>query len=142
MARWIERETQHSQVHNQRGWDYLKKCSYSWQSPRPQHLKGDKLEQEIFKTNLPSKVKELEEENPEAEVDVWFFDEHRVSLKHILLNCNRYERLWSLVDEPLVNQHFKTIDEIENILAERCCVLTEMKDEIRNLTDYHWLTNY
>jgi transposase len=52
------------------------------------------------------------------------------------------ERLWSLVDEPLVNQHFKSIDEIEDILAERCCVLTKMRDEIRNLTDYHWLKNH
>ncbi|MFM2313376.1 MAG: hypothetical protein RLZZ04_2652, partial [Cyanobacteriota bacterium] len=76
VARWIEKETGEEKVWNQRGWDYLKKCSYSWQNPRPQHLKGDKLEQEIFKTNLPSKVKKLEEENPEAEVDVWFFDEH------------------------------------------------------------------
>ncbi|MGL6344373.1 MAG: transposase [Waterburya sp.] len=50
------------------------------------------------------------------------------------------ERLWQLVDEPLVNQYFETINEIEDILAERCCVLSEMnKDEIRNLTNYHWL---
>jgi hypothetical protein len=49
------------------------------------------------------------------------------------------ERLWTLVDEPLVNQHFETIDEIEDILAKRCCILNEMKDEIRNLTNYHWL---
>ncbi len=39
----------------------------------------------------------------------------------------------------IVNQHFETIDEIEDILAKRCCVLSEMKDEIRNLTNYHWL---
>ncbi|MDJ0533008.1 MAG: transposase [Xenococcaceae cyanobacterium MO_207.B15] len=44
------------------------------------------------------------------------------------------ERLWKLVDEPLVNQHFETIDEIENILVKRCCTLIQMKDEIRNLT--------
>jgi hypothetical protein len=49
------------------------------------------------------------------------------------------ERLWELVNEPLVNQHFETVDEIEDILAKRCCVLSEMKDEIRNLTNYHWL---
>ena len=49
------------------------------------------------------------------------------------------ERLWQLVDEPLVNQHFENIDEIEDVLVERCCVLTEMTEEIRNLTNYHWL---
>ena len=48
------------------------------------------------------------------------------------------ERLWKLVDEPLVNQHFETIDEIEEVLAQRCCILTEMRDEVRNLTNYHW----
>ena len=49
------------------------------------------------------------------------------------------ERLWSLVDEPLVNQYFDTIDEIEEVLAKRCCILSDMKEEIRNLTNYHWL---
>jgi transposase len=49
------------------------------------------------------------------------------------------ERLWKLVDEPLVNQHFETIDKIEDILTKRCCVLSEMREEIRNLTNYHWL---
>jgi transposase len=48
------------------------------------------------------------------------------------------ERLWSLVDEPLVNQHFETIDAIEDVLAERCCVLAKMKNEICSLTNYHW----
>ena len=52
------------------------------------------------------------------------------------------ERLWILVDEPLVNEHFETIEEIEEILAKRCNVLrVEMKEEIKNLTDYHWF-NY
>ena len=48
-------------------------------------------------------------------------------------------RLWQLVDEPLVNQHFESIDEIEDVLVERCCRLTEMTEEICNLTNYHWL---
>ena len=49
------------------------------------------------------------------------------------------ERLWQLVDEPLINQYFETINEIEEILVERCCVVSEMKDEVRKLTNYHWL---
>lgn len=51
------------------------------------------------------------------------------------------ERLWALVDEPLVNQSFNTIDEIEEILVKRCNTLTNMKKEIKDLTNYHWLTN-
>ncbi len=84
VARWIEQETGREKVWNQRGWDYLKKCDYSWQSPRPAHKKADKLEQEIFKTNLPLKVKKLERENSGVQVELWFFDEHRVGLKPFL----------------------------------------------------------
>ena len=68
VARWIEKETGREKVWNQRGWDYLKKCGYSWQSPRPIHKKADKLEQEIFKANLPLKIKKLERENPNLKV--------------------------------------------------------------------------
>lgn len=49
------------------------------------------------------------------------------------------ERLWKLVDEPIVNQYFETIDELEEVLIKRCNILTEMKTEIKNLTNYHWL---
>lgn len=49
------------------------------------------------------------------------------------------ERLGKLVDEPLVNEYFETIEELEEVLVHRCNVLREMKQEIKNLTDYHWL---
>ena len=64
-------------------------------------------------------------------------------------------RRWHLVDEPLVNQYFEreecwgfpslfnhaveTINQIEDILVERCCVVSEMKDDVCKLTNYHWL---
>jgi hypothetical protein len=44
-----------------------------------------------------------------------------------------------LVDEPLINEYFETIDEIEEVLVKRCNVLREMQEEIKNLTQYHWL---
>ncbi|WP_446682374.1 hypothetical protein [Cyanobacterium sp. HL-69] len=48
--------------------------------------------------------------------------------------------MWSLVDEPLVNQYFESIEEIEDILIQRCNFLRqEMQEEIRKLTNYHWL---
>lgn len=49
------------------------------------------------------------------------------------------ERLWKLVDEPLVNECFESLDEIEELLVKRCNILSNMKEEIRNLTNYHWL---
>lgn len=51
------------------------------------------------------------------------------------------ERLWQLVDLPLVNQYFETINEIEDILVERCCVVSQMKNEVCKLTNYHWFKN-
>ena len=93
VARWIEKETCVEKVWNQRGWDYLKKFSYSCQSPRPKHRKALTQEQEQFIQDLASKVKKLEEEYPEAEIDLWFFDEHRVGLKPIL------RKVWAQIGE-------------------------------------------
>ena len=46
------------------------------------------------------------------------------------------------MDESLVNEHFETIEEIEEVLTKRCNILrVEMKEEIKNLTNYHWF-NY
>ena len=92
-ARWIERETQRPKVWNQRGWDYLKKLRYSSQSPRPSHRKGDVQQQDKFIQTLPTKVKRLEEKYPDAQVDLWFFDEHRVGLKPIM------RKVWSPIGE-------------------------------------------
>ncbi|MGK7930681.1 MAG: transposase [Microcystaceae cyanobacterium] len=52
------------------------------------------------------------------------------------------ERLWTLVDEPLVNEYFETIDDIEEVLVQRCNILTEtteMQEKIKDLTYYSWL---
>jgi transposase len=51
VALWIAQKIGREQVGKQRGWEYLKKCGYSPQTPRPQHKKGDKVEQENFKKN-------------------------------------------------------------------------------------------
>ena len=52
------------------------------------------------------------------------------------------ERLWQIIDEPLVNEHFDSIEQIEELLVERCCYVEDnMREEIKNLTNYHWL-NY
>ncbi|MEO0688239.1 MAG: IS630 family transposase, partial [Cyanobacteria bacterium J06649_11] len=235
VARWIEKETGKERVWNQRGWDYLKKSKYSWQRPRRKHQKGDLVEQNLFKQNLPVLVEQLQTKYPNAKIEVWFFDEHRVGLKPILKKVwspigtrptavvqHQYEwlyvygfvepksgktlwyliprvntlwmnvvletfaletganqdkiillvqdqagwhrsqkvnlppgieteflppyspelqpaeRLWSLVDEPIANENIETIDELEEILSKRCCVLSQMNEEIKNLTDYHW----
>jgi len=48
------------------------------------------------------------------------------------------EHLWELVDEPLVNEVFEQLTELEATLAERCVALTEEPKRIRGRTLYHW----
>ena len=49
------------------------------------------------------------------------------------------ERLWTLVDEPLVNRALDSIERVEEVLAERCKVLGEsMQSLIERLTHFHW----
>jgi hypothetical protein len=45
-----------------------------------------------------------------------------------------------LDEGTLVNEYFETIEELEEKLVQRCCVLENMTEEIKNLTNYHWLT--
>ena len=63
------------------------------------------------------------------------------AIRQLRWRCAPRARLWQLVDEPLVNQYFETINEIEDILVERCCMFSKMQDEVRKLTNYHWLKN-
>ena len=49
------------------------------------------------------------------------------------------ERLWSLVDEPIVNKAPDSLESLEEIIAQRCCILSEQfQQEIRQLTNYYW----
>ena len=48
------------------------------------------------------------------------------------------ERLWELTDEPLANEVFEQLGDLEAMLAERCVALTEQPERIRQLTLYHW----
>ena len=84
VALWIAQKIGRERVGKQRGWEYLKKCGYSPQRPRPQHKNGDKIEQENFKKNCLSRVMELQKEFPSHQIEVWSFDEHRVGLKPII----------------------------------------------------------
>ena len=48
------------------------------------------------------------------------------------------EHLWAFVDEPLANGYFKTLDELDAAVADRCRALIEQRDLIRNSTLFHW----
>ena len=48
------------------------------------------------------------------------------------------ERLWPVSNEPLANRSFKSIAELEAVVARRCCEIAAMQDFLRDLTFYHW----
>lgn len=49
VARWIAAETGRDHVHDQRGWDYLRKLGFVLRRPRPRHAKADPAAQAAFK---------------------------------------------------------------------------------------------
>ena len=48
------------------------------------------------------------------------------------------EHLWPFVDEPLVNRYFKTIEDLDAAVAERCLALTRQTEMISASTHFHW----
>lgn len=48
------------------------------------------------------------------------------------------ERLWTLVNEPIVNRTFETLNDLEEIVFHRCQTLLQLQDLIQGLTSFHW----
>jgi hypothetical protein len=48
------------------------------------------------------------------------------------------EHLWAFVDEPLVNTHVATIEDLDQLVAKRCVALMEQRHMIRASTLFHW----
>jgi transposase len=48
------------------------------------------------------------------------------------------ERLWPLSNEPLANRSFTSLDELEQVQAERCLYLQTHPELIRAHTHFHW----
>lgn len=48
------------------------------------------------------------------------------------------ERLWPLLDEPIANRNFATLEDLDAVLADRCRALSGMRDVVRDHTRFHW----
>ena len=48
------------------------------------------------------------------------------------------ETLWTLVDEPIVNKHIPTIEELEDIIGKRCVDLAQERETIKGKSGFHW----
>ena len=204
-------------------------------SPRPSHEASDPIEQQEWKKKLATVVEQVQTEHPDADVEVWTMDEHRLGLKPVLRDVwvqvgeqpianvhwrfqwlwlygfvhpqsgetywwilplvniklfNRAladfakhfgagknkrivltldqagwhtseqvevpegihfelmpshspelqpaERLWPLTNEAIANKLFQTLDELEEVLFQRCRALLKQQDLIRGLTCFHW----
>src|SRR5215207_4883865 len=44
--------------------------------------------------------------------------------------------LWPVLDEPLANQYFETLADLEHVVTERCRVLNG--DQLKPGTNFHW----
>lgn len=90
VAQWMSELLGHP-VAPQRGWEYLKGLRLRLRVPRPEHLDADPESQSAWKKKLQQKTDQLQAEYPNAAVEVWAMDEHRLGLKPVL------RRMW--VDE-------------------------------------------
>lgn len=48
------------------------------------------------------------------------------------------EHLWPLTDEALANRSPDTLEELDALLAARCCELGQQTERIRSSTCFHW----
>lgn len=48
------------------------------------------------------------------------------------------ERLWALTDEPLANRCFDTLDDLQEVLFQRCAFLRTQPELISQHTLFHW----
>ena len=234
VAEWISEQLERP-IAPQRGWDYLQQMGFRLCAPRPQHLEADPLEQAIWKKKLAAVVAQVQKDHPQAVVELWTMDEHRLGLKPVLrrvwvpigeqptarvhwryqwlwvygfvrpesgenywwirtkVNIKLFnqvladfarefgagkdkriiltldqagwhtseqvqvpegihlefmpshspelqpaQRLWPLTNEPIANQSFETLDDLEQVLFHRCQVLLKQRELIRRLTCFHW----
>ncbi len=48
------------------------------------------------------------------------------------------ECLWSVLDEPIANKYFKTIEELDAVVAERCRSLNTSPELFKGRTNFNW----
>lgn len=48
------------------------------------------------------------------------------------------ETLWVLVDEPAVNKHIDTIEELDAIIAKQCLALASQPSIVKAKAGFHW----
>jgi len=83
VAAWLA-ERLGRQVGRQLGWRYLRRLGARWLKPRPRHVQADPQAQAEFKAHLRPLLRQVATAFPQATVELWAVDEHRIGLKPIL----------------------------------------------------------
>ncbi|MFH7029191.1 MAG: hypothetical protein ACHBN1_28310 [Heteroscytonema crispum UTEX LB 1556] len=52
--------------------------------------------------------------------------------------CGDNGGIWTLVNEPIANRSFQNLDELEEVLFQRCQVLLQQPTLIKAIACYHW----
>jgi len=89
VAAWLSERLGH-QVGRQLGWRYLRRLGARWLKPRPRHVQADPQAQMEFKQHLRPLLRAVATAFPQASVELWAVDEHRIGLKPIL------RKVWTL----------------------------------------------
>jgi Winged helix-turn helix len=84
-------------IARQLGWVYLRRLGARLRAPRPRHVHADLQAQDDFKSRLRPLLREVATAFPQAMVELWAVDEHRIGLKPIL------RKVWS--PQPPLHQH-------------------------------------
>jgi hypothetical protein len=71
-------------IGRQAGWRALRQIGAHILKPRPRHLRADPVAQAAFKARLRPLLREVSTAFPQASVELWAMDEHRIGLKPIL----------------------------------------------------------
>ena len=95
--RWCGRTVAHWQaerlgryVSRHLGWRSLRRLGARWLKPRPRHVGADAVAQAEFKARLRPLLRQVATAFPQAQVELWAVDEHRIGLKPIL------DKVWCL----------------------------------------------
>ena len=89
-------------ISRQQGWEYLKQMRMRLRVPRPSHQEADRDEQEAWKKKLRQEVERVQADHPNADVEVWSEDEHRIGLHPMV------RRLWvEQGEQPVATVNWK-----------------------------------
>ena len=92
VAAWISQRLGR-RVGRQLGWVYLRRLGARLRAPRPRHVQADPQTQAAFKQQLRPLLRDVATAFPQATVELWAVDEHRIGLKPIL------RKVWTLAGQ-------------------------------------------